>query len=253
MTALVDMAKGRLIITQCSGFSNAEPLSVTAEPCWKRPAGRTIMLGHDAQSRITVPGSGSPATVGAGTGAGSGACRPTIETTAAIVNTAASPTPVARKIESRFQGLPRLSTNVRVVDARCGACEGTATSSSAGESSRATSSKSMVTSSSGAADAFAAGGEGRTVAADPGLVVADSRVAVRALPESQSWSTRRADATAAFRRSGRFCGDFAAGGVLAAGVGCGAAGALASAVAASDSGRGIRLAFTCAVCPIGVR
>jgi hypothetical protein len=86
------------------------------------------------------------------------------------------------------------------------------------------------------------------------LVVADSRVAVRALPESQSWSTRRADATAAFRRSGRFCGDFAAGGALAGvGVGCGEAGALAAAVAASDSGRGIRLAFTCAVCPIGVR
>jgi hypothetical protein len=210
------------------------------------------MPGHAAQSRITVPGSGSPATVGAGTGTGTGSCRPTIETTAAIVNSAASPTPAAHKIESRFQGLPRLSTNVRVVDARCGACQGTATSSSAGASSRATSSKSMVTSSSGAADTVAGGGEARTVAADPGLVVADSRAPLRVLPESQSWSTLRADATAAFRRSGIFCADFAAGGVLAA-VGCGAAGTLASAVAASDSGSGIRLAFTCAVCSIGVR
>jgi hypothetical protein len=32
-----------------------------------------------------------------------------------------------------------------------------------------------------------------------------------------------------------------------------AAGTLASAVAASDSGKGIRLAFTCAVCSISVR
>jgi hypothetical protein len=110
----------------------------------------------------------------------------------------------------------------------------------------------MVTSSSGAADTVAGGGEGRAVGADPGLVVADSRVAVRALPESQSWSTLRADATAALRRSGRFCGDFAAGGVLG-GVGGGAAGTLASAVAASDSGRGIRLAFTCGVCSQSVR
>ena len=209
------------------------------------------MLGHAAQSRITVPGFWESRHCGRRHRRRChGSCRPRIETTAAITITATSPTPVARKIESRFQGLPRLSTNVRVVDARCGAYEETATSSSAGESSRATSSKSMVTSSSGAADPVAGGGEGRTVAADPGLVITDSRVAFRALPESQSWSTLRADATAAFRRSGRFCGDFAAGGVLA-GVGCGAAGTLASAVAASDSCRGIRLAFTCAVCSIG--
>ena len=100
VTALVDMA-GRLIITQCSGFSNdAEPLSVTAEPCWKRPAGRTVMPGHDARSRITVPDLGVPA-LWAQAPAPVPGCRPTIETTAAIVNTAASPTPVARKIESR--------------------------------------------------------------------------------------------------------------------------------------------------------
>ena len=40
---------------------------------------------------------------------------------------------------------------------------------------------------------------------------------------------------------------------MLAGAGCGAAGTLASAVAASDSCRGIRLAFTCAVCSIGLR
>jgi hypothetical protein len=46
--------------------------------------------------------------------------------------------------------------------------------------------------------------------------------------------------------------DFAAEGAVGT-TGCAAAGTLSSAVAASDFGRDIRVAFTCAVCSISVR
>src|ERR1700734_1527926 len=78
VTAFVDMAKGRLMATQCSGFSNnAAPLAASAEPCLNRPAASIVMTGQVGQSWITLPAFGTAATGRAatptGTGAGGGA------------------------------------------------------------------------------------------------------------------------------------------------------------------------------------
>src|SRR5712692_9096658 len=62
VTALVEMANGRPINTQCGGLSNvAESPSAWFDPCLNRPAGTTVRAGHAGQSRMTDPGFGAAA------------------------------------------------------------------------------------------------------------------------------------------------------------------------------------------------
>src|SRR5882762_3654925 len=130
VTAFVDIASGRPMVTQCSGFSNgAAPLSVRADPCWNRPVGSTVMPGHVGQSCTTVPGFGTAGDEIAATGAG--AWRAKNQTTAATMNTAAL-NPIARAIAPDFQAPPRscaensftncLTVGVRLRRSRCRPC-----------------------------------------------------------------------------------------------------------------------------------
>src|ERR1700678_724279 len=109
VTALVDIANGRPMTTQCSGLSNEEePLSVPADPCLNRPAGSTVKPGQVGQSRNTVPGLGATAEVTAGTVAGAGA-RCTKNQTANTSTRITTPAPAAGAIARGFQDSPRLA------------------------------------------------------------------------------------------------------------------------------------------------
>src|SRR5882757_8085242 len=95
VTALVEMANGRSIDTQCTGFSNdAEILPARSDPCLNRPLGTTVRAGHAGQSRMTVPDFGSAADP-AGTFSDSGAWCTMIHATTASTAIAA-PTPTSR-------------------------------------------------------------------------------------------------------------------------------------------------------------
>src|SRR6266404_3405516 len=105
VTAFVDTANERPIITQCCGFANgAAPPSA---PCLNRPAGSTVMAGQVGQSRITVPAVGTAGAEGTGIGAGTGARWTANQAITANTNTPAL-TPIQGRIAPGFQAARRL-------------------------------------------------------------------------------------------------------------------------------------------------
>ncbi|HJP54529.1 MAG: hypothetical protein QF511_05300 [Rhodospirillales bacterium] len=55
VTSYLPAAKGRGMVTWCTGFSSLSPPPLKS-PIWKLPAGTTTISGHSGQSRNAVPG-----------------------------------------------------------------------------------------------------------------------------------------------------------------------------------------------------
>src|ERR1700722_19560353 len=125
VTALVNIANGRPMTTQCSGLSkDEEPLSAAADPCLSRPAGSTVKPGHVGQSRNTVPGLlGTPAEKTAASFAGTGARCPKNQT-ANTSTRIATPTVAGDIPRGGFQDSPGLAGAGFVIRAARSDCDG---------------------------------------------------------------------------------------------------------------------------------